>query len=479
MFGWKIRKTDNDRSNREIITVTYIFVGIFIMLICYIIWFALAKSDSFINNTYNNKRAQLLSEKIVRGSIVSRDGEVLAKTETDGTGNEKRVYPYGPVFAHAVGFFAQGSIGVEALASFKLLTSNDSPLTRIRNDLTGIKNSGDSVITTLDTSLQKSAYSALGDQRGAVVVLNVKTGEILALVSKPDFDPNEIEEIWDDVNKDTENSPLLNRAAQGLYPPGSTFKIVTALEYIKENPDTGAYHFDCNGTFSSRDVTINCYHGSDHGELDFVSSFARSCNSSFANISSTLDKKSFGKTCSELLFNRSIPCPYSYKNSFVDMNEDTKYAELIQAGIGQGKTQITPIHMAMITSAIANDGVLMKPYVISGIKNINGSTVKSYDSSQYGRLIEKENAKSLRELMREVVVNGTGSRLNGTKGYEAAGKTGSAEFSEDKTKSHAWFTGFAPYDDPEIAVTVIVEEGGSGGETAVPIARTVFDEYFN
>ncbi|MCR5509042.1 MAG: penicillin-binding protein 2 [Lachnospiraceae bacterium] len=467
-----------NRSNREILFVTYIFTAVFVILIGYVIYFTAIRSESFINNPYNNKRAQLLSQKVVRGPILSRDGTVLAKTDTDADGNEIRIYPYGSVFAHSVGFFSQASIGVEAIANFKLLSSDINTFERISNDLNGIKNKGDQVVTSLDVGLQTTAYSALGDRKGAVVVMNVKTGEILALVSKPDFDPNSIDEIWDLINSDTVKSPLLNRATQGLYPPGSTFKIVTALEYIKEATDPGDYVFDCSGSFESKGVRINCYHGQKHGELDFETSFAKSCNSSFANISSGLDKRSFGQTCRDLMFNGDIPCPYSYKTSYVDMNKNTEYGQLIQAGIGQGRTQITPIHMAMITSAIANKGILMHPIVITGVKNTYGQTIKSYGSKEYGRLMSGYESRYLRELMRDVVLNGTGSRLKDTSLYEAAGKTGSAEYSQDKSKSHAWFTGFAPYNDPEIAVTVIVEGGGSGGETAVPIARAVFDDYF-
>ena len=212
--------------------------------------------------------------------------------------------------------------------------------------------------------------------------------------------------------------------------------------------------------------------------MDLAASFAKSCNSSFANISSGLDKGAFGDTCSKLLFNSKLPCPFSYKLSSVNVNASSDSADVIQTGIGQGKTQITPIHMAMITAATANDGILVEPMVIDRIKNTQGRTVKKYDSREYGRLMTSEEAGKLKELMRGVVLKGTGSRLQGTTGYDAAGKTGSAEYSKDKTKSHAWFSGFAPYDDPKIAITVIVEGGGSGGETAVPIARTVFDEYF-
>ena len=178
------------------------------------------------------------------------------------------------------------------------------------------------------------------------------------------------------------------------------------------------------------------------------------------------------------MFNSRLPSPFSYRESSVLINDKTKSAEVIQEGIGQGRTQVTPIHMEMITAAAANDGVLMHPMVISSVKNSKGVTVKTYEPTEYGRLMSSEESRILRELMREVVVNGTGSRLQGTTGYEAAGKTGSAEYSKDKTKSHAWFTGFAPVDDPEIAVTVIAEAAGSGGDAAAPVARKVFDAWF-
>ncbi len=477
MFKSRI-KDDNEKTNSEILFITYIFVGLFVALILYVVYFTAFRSDAFINNSYNSKRGELLGKRVVRGTIMSADGQVLARTSSSADGSEIRQYPYANVFAHAVGFMSQGCMGVESISNFKLLKCSNSPTVRLKNDADGIKNTGDTVITTFDTRLQETAYNAFGDRRGAVVVTDVKTGHILAMVSKPDFDPNMIDEIWDSVNEDSENSLLLNRATQGLYPPGSTFKIVTALEFIRENDDTSDYEFDCTGTFEYEDVMINCYHGQNHGHMDLDLSFAKSCNSSFANISSTLDKASFGKTCRSLMFDEKIPCPFSYKLSSVNINRDSDPATLIQAGIGQGRTQVTPMHMNMLTCAIANDGMLMEPMAVEKIKNTQGITIKDYQPHKYRRLMSAQEAERLRELMRGVILNGTGSRLKDTVGYEAAGKTGSAEFSTDKTKSHAWFTGFAPYDDPKIAVTVIVEGGGSGGETAVPIARMVFDRYF-
>ncbi|MBQ7588833.1 MAG: penicillin-binding protein 2 [Lachnospiraceae bacterium] len=468
----------NEHTNKEINIITWVFVIAFVALTGHIVYFTAFQSESFINNSYNSKRAELLARRIVRGRIVSADGKILAETVGNGA-EEVRSYPYGSLFAHAVGFASQGGTGVESISGFTLLRSDDPINLRIKNDINGIKNNGDTVITTLDTGLQKAAYDAFGKHKGAVIAINVKTGEILAMVSKPDFDPNDIEELWTELNDDEENSPLVNRATLGLYPPGSTFKIVTALEYIKEHPDITGYEFDCNGSFTFEDITISCYHGAQHGHLDLKSSFARSCNSSFANITSQLDRKKFEETCSRLMFNSRLPSPFSYRESSVLINDTSKTPEVIQAGIGQGRTQVTPIHMAMITAAVANDGILMRPMVVSAVRNSRGTGVKTYSPTEYARLMSSEESRLLRELMREVVISGTGYRLQGTDGYEIAGKTGSAEYSKDKTKSHAWFTGFAPVDDPQIAVTVIAEGAGSGGESAAPVARKVFDAWFS
>ena len=474
----KKKRTKDDGENREIGHITYIFVGLFLALIGYLMYFTQFKSSEIINNSYNS-RQDLLAQKVVRGSILSRDREVLAVTKTSSDGSETRSYPYENLFAHAVGYSTHGKTGVESISNFTLLTSNAFIGERVKNDINEIKNPGDSVVTTLDVDIQKAASEAMGVYKGAIVVTNVRTGEILALVSKPDFDPNQINAIWDEVNEDSENSVLLNRATQGLYPPGSTFKILTALEYVKENSDVSDYSFNCNGSFKSGDSVINCYHGQSHGQVDFTASFAKSCNSSFANISTTLNKKAFQKTCRELLFNGEIPVPYTYRESYVPISASSDTDEVMQTGIGQGKTQITPIHMALITAAIANDGVLMKPYVISSVENESKDVIKSYEPQEYGRLMDEANALKLQSLMAEVVQNGTATKVRDTSGYVAAGKTGSAEYSSVKTESHAWFTGFAPVSEPEIAVTVILEGAGSGGDYAVPMAKRVFDAYFN
>ena len=370
-------------------------------------------------------------------------------------------------------------MGVEALANFYLINTHTSLRNKAANDAAGVKNPGDNVYTTLDVKIQEVADDQLNVYKGAVVVTEVATGKILAMVSHPDFDPNQIGEIWDSIVENKDSSVLLNRATQGLYPPGSTFKIITALEYIRENPDTyNTYSYQCTGTFTARGSRISCYHGTKHGEVSFERSFAKSCNSSFANIGMGLDRERFEVTLEGLLFDQPLPLTLSYTESKVTISKDTSTDEMLQTSIGQGKTQITPLHLNMITSAIANDGVLMKPYVIDRVENDAGHVIKSYYPDSYGQLMDVSEAEILKGLMTAVVEGGTASKLSG-QSYTAAGKTGSAEYNDTKTDSHAWFTGFAPAEEPEVCVTIIVEGAGSGGDYAVPIARRIFDAYFD
>ena len=205
--------------------------------------------------------------------------------------------------------------------------------------------------------------------------------------------------------------------------------------------------------------------------------FANSCNGAFADIGMMLDQKKLSGTTRELLYDQNLPVPLSYSKSvFTEAAQDDTWQILLTA-IGQGKTQITPMHSAMITAAIANGGTLMKPYLMDHVVNAAGEMVKAFTPEAYGNLMTASEAEALGTMMRAVVTEGTGSKLKNDQ-YTVAGKTGSAEFETGK-ETHAWFTGYAPAENPQLAVSVIVEEGGSGGAAAAPIARAVFDNWFS
>ena len=472
------KKRERYAGNIRVLIVTgSLFSLLFAILIGYLGYFTATKEQDMINNSYNSRQEILLSRNY-RGNIYSRNGEILAETVLDQEQNESRVYPYGSLFAHIVGYSTKGRTGVEALANYYLINTSTSLANKAANDVSGLKNPGDNVYTTLDVQIQQVADDQLAIYKGAIVVTEVSTGRILAMVSHPNFDPNRIQEIWDSLLEDEDSSVLFNRATQGLYPPGSTFKVITALEYMRQNPDTyDGYSFNCPGYFEADGRRISCFHGMSHGRVDFEQSLAQSCNSSFANIGLELDREAFAETLDALLFNQPLPITLSHSESRILVSDELSGSEMMQTAFGQGKTQITPLHLNMITGAIANDGVMMKPYVIDHVENDGGRVIKSFRPDSCGRLIGEEEAAVLRQMMISVVETGTAQKLSGLE-YTAAGKTGSAEYNDVKEDNHAWFTGFAPAENPEVCVTIIVESCGDGGDYAVPIARRLFDAYF-
>ena len=460
--------------NREYSFVSWFFVLIFMSLIGYVIYFNAVKSEDFINSPYNT-RQDTFSDRVVRGNIESSDGEVLARTNVYDDGSEERVYPYENVFAHVVGYDSNGKSGLESEANFQLLTSHQFFLDQMKNEFRDRKNTGDTVVSTLDAGLQVTAYNALGDRRGAVVALEPSTGKILVQVSKPDFDPNTIAENWDWLVSDENNSSLLDRATNGAYPPGSTFKVVMALDYFRTKGSFEGYSYLCQGSITLDDHTISCYNGTVHGQEDFYSAFASSCNCAFADMGSSIGASSMRKTAEDLLFNKKLPLS-SYKKSSFTLDKDSPVPLIMQTAIGQGNTLVSPMHMALITSAVANGGILMKPYLIDQVKSVDGEIVKTAQPEVYKKLMTTNEAKLLGKLMKNVVEYGTASALSG-RGYAAAGKTGSAEFDENGS-SHSWFIGYSNVDHPDLAVAVIVENGGTGSQAAVPIAGEIFDAYY-
>ena len=472
----KKEKNKNKRpKNQEMLYVVYGFLGIFLCLIGYFVYFQTVVSSNVITSPYN-KRQDTFADRVVRGDIVTSDGTIIATTSVAADGSETRVYPCGDLFAHAAGYASHGKTGIELLANYQLLSSHAYFLERFVNEVQEEKNMGDRVITTLDYKLQKTAYDALGDYRGTVIALEPSTGKVLAMVSKPDYDPNDIEANWKEISN-SKNSELLNRGTQGLYPPGSTFKILTLLEYAREGNDLENWTYECNGSYTEDGVTIRCYQGKSHGTVDLKTAFAKSCNGAFAKMGMEIDNERFMETCRDLLFHTDLPIQIPSKKSTVSLKKNEEAGTVMQTAIGQATTEVTPMHMALITAAIANGGNLMEPYFIESIENYTGEQVKKYMPSSYGKLMEAQEAALLTEYMTETVLSGTATALQ-SEVYTAAGKTGTAEYSSDKSKSHAWFTGFSNVSDPDLVVCVVVEGAGAGSTYAVPIAKKMFDAYY-
>ena len=465
--------------NSDILRVSIVFVVLFFAMMVYMVFFLSVEASSVINNTYN-KRADSFKRRVERGTIYDVSGNELAYTTTNEDGSEERIYPYGNTFAQVVGYEANGGLGLESSYNYYLLTSHVNMFEKISNEFNGVKNPGDSLYTTLHADLQQYISDLMGDTMGGVIALNPETGEIYADVSKPDFDPNTIEENWDAIVSDEEGSPLLNRVTQGKYTPGSTFKMFTLLEYMRENPSFRDYTYNCEGTIYGDNYEINCYDGEVHGYEDLRSAFAYSCNCAFANLGLLLDREQFMKNNTKLLFNSKIDIDIAYNQSKFDISDETSEFMMMQTSFGQGETSTNPLHMALVMSAFANDGVLMKPHFASQIVSPSGKVVKNFKNTKYTTLCTSEEAAAMNEYLRAVVTDGTANNLNWGS-YTAYGKTGTAETLSNKNENYdrSWFAGYGELGGEKLVLCVIVDNMNEAPMRAVDYAGSIFDYYFN
>lgn len=472
--GGKGKKEEKKQSDREYNVVTYLFLAIFLGMITYFVYFLAVESEDFINNEYNGLQT-LFEEDVVKGEIVTSDGYVIAETVIDEDGNASRNYPYGTMFAHVTGYSSNVRTGLEKQLNFTLLRSHAFFVEQLMSDFTNEKKIGDNVITTIRYDLQEAAYKALGNYDGAVIVMEPSTGKILAMVSKPSYDPNSIEADWEDLQ---EGSALYNRATQGQYTPGSVFKIMTVLAYMESNPDTySEYSYECTGEITINNKTIHCASNKEHGMVDLKTSFAKSCNTSFANMMQHIDEEILQELCDGMLFNQNLPIAFESSKSSFSISDSDENALKMDTAIGQGKTLVSPLHMAMLASAVCNDGIAMRPYLVEKVENYKGIMVEETKEKEYKTLFDETQVSVLAEFMRGTVEDGTASRLM-KDAYTAYGKTGTAQTTNDLNQTNAWFVGYAEKEGKEIAIAVVVEESGNGSTYAVPIAEKIFDLYF-
>lgn len=456
--------------NNNILKTTYIFGTLFFILVIYLIFFVAFQSEDIIDNSYN-KRIDTLKNFTYKGNIYSADNEILAYTDKE---TEERVYPFNELMCHVIGYTGYGNTGLESAYNYEMLKSDINIFNKFSKEVSGKKTDGDSIKTTLSVELSKTCKYALSNFHGSIVVSDPVTGDIIAMESNPGFDINHIDTIIKDT-ANSEDGELLNRATQGLYTPGSTFKIFTLYEFMKENPnDIENYQFNCQGKLDFDDYSIHCSGYTWHGNEDLKSSFANSCNTSFVNLSKKINNDSLNKTCKELLFNDKLPLDIDYKSSEFSLTANDDEFIKNQTVIGQGKTLITPIHLNMITCAIANDGVLMKPRFVKSIVNCNDKVVKEYNSEEYKKLFKKEDSKKLKDYMRSVVLNGTAASLN-NQSYTLYGKTGTAQLDE-KGNVNSWFTCILEYDNKTYCITVVAENVNENYAPAKEITRQIINK---
>ncbi len=459
-------------ANKRIIKILILLSLMFLSLIAYLTYIQVFQREDLVANPYN-RRQWNSEDSIQRGSIYDRNGMLLAESK-----DSLRIYPYDGMYSHIIGYNSQryGRINLEKTYNNQLLAK--SKLSDVLNATVG--DYGYDLILTIDHDIQKYAYSLMGKNNGSIIAIEPDTGRIIAMVSKPDFNPNEeqLAANWNDYIED-DNSPLLARSTSGLYAPGSTFKLLTALCAVENNMEDIEY--EDKGKVEIGGNVFENQKGKAYGKIDLTGGFKVSSNVVFCTLGAKLGGGQLYDVASRFGFNKKFDFDLDYEKSYFPQNVTDDALEAALA-IGQGDIQSTPLQMAMVTCGIANGGKIMKPYIVESVNNRNGDYIsKTYPSVLYECALPYDTAKIV-DMMVETVKSGTGTNAS-VYGIDVAGKTGTAEnemLNLHDDKEHTWFVGFAPAYDPKIAVVVMMEySGGSGGGNCAPIAKKIIQKYLN
>jgi peptidoglycan glycosyltransferase len=472
--------------NKPIRRVAFIALLMFALLLANGTYMMIFRQDSLAAQP-QNRRVRDAEFAQNRGAILAAGKVEMAKTvPSKDRFKFQRVYPDGELYAPITGFYSydRASSGLESTYNAQLAGTDDALFVRRLIDMASNKTpKGATVQTTIVPKIQKAAADTLGNQKGAVVAIDPKTGAVLAMVTSPTYDPNDIAnhdieaagKAYDRLASDPQH-PLSNRAAREIYPPGSTFKVVTAAAALADGktPDSTVESPDrlkLPGTRVYLSNSTNC----GGTKITITQALKVSCNTAFANLGMDVGASKLREQAQLFGFDqRHLADLGGVASQFPDkLNQ----AQLALSSIGQYDVAASPLQMAMVSAAIANDGVLMDPYVVSSVRSADLKPIETHKPQQLSTAMTPDNARELQQMMLQVVNQGTGHNAQ-IPGVEVAGKTGTAQ-SDPKRKPFAWFTSFAPVDNPTVAVAVIVEDADiprsdiAGGRVAAPIAKAV------
>jgi peptidoglycan glycosyltransferase len=468
--------------NKQIKILLAVFLVCLFGILANLSWIQIFGAESLQGNAYN-KRRMVEEYAVRRGDILSSDGQVLARSiETDTQYRYQREYPLGALFADITGYdsWRYGRSGLEASYNDELLGKGPQLTVRtLGNMLLGSSKRGNTLVLTVDSRLQRAAAEALDGNKGAVVALDPKTGAVLAMVTSPTYDPNvavplpgrDTQTAWDALNADPDR-PLFDRPTNGLYPPGSSFKVVVAAAALDLGVSTPRSEFQCDGALPVEGYTIYDYGRRSHGELTFSKALVVSCNITFAQVGLRLGPRSFVQYAERFGFDKPVPFDLPTAASTVQDPDTMDDVALASASFGQGRDLATPLQMALVAAAVANGGSIMKPYLVNELQDYNGKIIEQTSPERLAKVMDEGTAETLAGMMVDAVDDGTGQAAQ-ISGIAVAGKTGTAEV--EGAEPHSWFICFAPERDPDIALAVVVENGGEGGRTAAPIARDILE----
>ncbi len=450
-------------------------------LIVNLTWIQVVQARA-LNNHVANTRGLAQEIRSPRGSIVSADAVVFAESFAEGEIYRRR-YPQGTLAAHAVGYHSTtyGRAGIESAMNDAL--TGQRVFRSFRDAVeaaAGLPVAGNDVWLTVDSRVQRAAEQALAGRRGAIVAIEPSTGKVLALASSPAYDPGTVDSAWDQLAA-AEAAPLYNRATQSLYPPGSTYKIVTLTGAIGAGIATPQTTYPGPGRLEIGGAPVTNYEGGSYGEVDLAQATMRSVNTVFAQLAVDLGASELVAQSDRFGFGSEPPVEIPARASLMpDPREMTEW-ETAWAGVGQpvGEhesppgPQVTALQMALVAAGIANDGIVMRPHLVDRITDNAGRVITSTEPRRWTNATDPGTAATVSRIMADTVRAGTGTRAQ-IPGVAVAGKTGTAETGRG-LPSHAWFISFAPVENPQVAVAVILEGAGTGGREAAPAARPVME----
>lgn len=446
-----------------------LLAGLFAVLLVYLAFVQVIWGPQLAASP-QNPRLALAAERIHWGRILDRRLTVLA--DSVGTGpSQVRRYPQGTSFAHVLGYRSRryGLTGIERHADLALLGLPVTDPWQALQEAFGRTPEGNDVVLTLDAAVQQAAVRALGNVRGAVVVLDPRTGAVLALVSRPGFDPATVDAQWAALSRDL-SAPLYDRATQGQYPPGSSFKTVTLTAALGSGRVRLSDPVSCPEAIDVGGALIHNFEHEQFGQISVLQAFVASCNTAFVQIGQRTGPQPIVAAARAFGLGQPVRFDLPTSSGYVPPLRDLGARGLAQIAFGQGSLLVTPLQMALVAAAVGNGGTVMSPFLVSQIRAPDGRIRQTFAQRGSREVIAASLAGELAQAMVQVVQSGTGTAAQ-LPGVRVAGKTGTAENPHGNT--HAWFIAFAPADRPVVALSVIVENGGVGGQVAAPIARQV------
>ena len=467
---------------RRLTNIAVVLSVLLVALVVNLTWIQVVDARTLRNHAANS-RGIAEAARQDRGSIVTRDGVVLAESEPTGRGVFKRTYPKGKLASHVVGYYSSryGRAGIEAAENDALSGGRRAYATwaDVIDSAAGRSVPGNDVVLTLDSRVQKAAERALDGRDGAVVVLDPRDGAVLAMAANPGFNPATVDKDWEKLNAPDSGAPLIDRSRAALFAPGSTFKVVTLTGALAGGVATTQTTYPGPGTLEIGGAPVRNFEGGSYGKVTLTKATTSSINTVFAQLAVDMGAPALVKQADLFGFDAKPDLELPVKPSLMpDPAEMTEW-ETAWAGVGQpvgehespAGPQATVLQMALVAAGIANDGVVMQPHVVGAIENTLGEQLGLTNSSVYRTATDVVTAGQVTDVMEAVVKNGSGSRAR-VPGVRVAGKTGTAEVAKGKA-TNAWFIAFAPAENPTVAMAIMIEGGGVGGRVAAPAAQSV------